>query len=325
MKKLYNETIKYKCIESSSQSYKYIFLRLFRASATMEEKLQRDLYTFSVLEVLQLYDYIGVNTLNILTSINSALRSYLKFVLSNNINGPKERVYISEIYNIDQNVLKNHINNVAQDMYILTKEQVVQIAKECYNASDSFLVLALFEGIRGNGQEELRNICKKDFFVKDDKYYVSLCTGRTIEISFMLYNWGMQACDDYVYVTPYGKNGAFREMKLEENSDCVIKPRKTSKTKDALRIIDYRFRKLTKEQDIDYYVSMQSIYDSGRVDYLKKRAEEKGITVMDCFGNKEIMIEMYKYYCNEDLGKLSATKQAVKISNFIKTFKDAVR
>ncbi|MGG1678438.1 hypothetical protein ACIFOT_22275 [Neobacillus sp. NRS-1170] len=150
-KPIYNPTVKEQFIEYKGVSYKAKLFALFRKSYSIEEKLNKDLYKFSLEEIENLFSVLNlVNVVNTYNAINYYLR------------------YCVEQGKIQNNVLvtvsPHHFEDFTNNKRLRFSEETLnKYISQLYNVQDRLLLRLLFEGVYGENGSELLNLKKSDF------------------------------------------------------------------------------------------------------------------------------------------------------------------
>lgn len=288
----YNQELKDKYLDDVEPNKRAALKRIFLASYEQEKNLGKDLYAFNESELLQLYSFINTTSVNVLYNLHRLVCTYMDLVDPEN-----KQSHTDATQRINKTRLKNYCNKVAQRIRILSKEEVYDIIEqpEFQNNMDKFIVLCLFEGIKGTNYCELLELKSEDLNMKDGKCYADLCTGRTVEISEKLYFIAKLAADTDTYSFIRGE--VMIDMPLENTGYIFRRTLNTNGDQHSKgKTLQVRMIRIFKHMGYENQISMKSIFDSGLVDYLGKVAKENGITVKECLDDLVLWEKVYLRY-----------------------------
>lgn len=259
--------------EKSEVTFPYNFLqRTFENAAPFEEKWERDLSNWNSKEIIEFYKYLGSSSTKVLENINGVFKDYTQYCLSRHIVEDMQNHYLEFRYD----ELSKYTNKLYKnDIY--TREEVLYIVNRLKNPCDSFIILALFEGIKGNSLNEIINAKLSDI----NGNIITLCTGRELEISDELVDLAKKSESKYSYYDILTGT----EYMLENSTDVIVKF-KDSLNKNVKDIIFYkrlymRFRQITEYFKGEYNISISGIFESGRINYIKSLMQ-KDEDVYEC-------------------------------------------
>lgn len=238
---------------------------LFKKYAPIEEEFGKDLSNFTKTEITSAYKRQNYKSFETLMVININLKNYTKWamqhaIVEDGMNHYDDFTHEQLLSCVNQRQLKGSI---------LTRDELLNGIRELNNAVDAFMLLALFEGIRGKRCEELINLTIDDFDF--DSKTVSLCSGRTIPVSNELLHWASLTDQELIYTGFNGKTyklvgtklikktSTFNETKSAENSDRRI------------------YTAVMRSLDVMGYggmVSQNSLVTSGMIDMINRLAIE---------------------------------------------------
>lgn len=248
--------------------------RCFERTYPYEERLNKDVCNFTFYEIVDMYKTWNVKSYERLLNLNSYLSQYTDWCLQKTL-VPDSQNHFSEM---TKDIYLSCINKTYNDKRIVTREQVLWWAKSMPNPSDGFIFLALFEGIKGHQYEELTKLQISDFHDGN----VTLCTGRTINVSDELYNFALISSQTFEYNSVNGQK-VFR-FSENENPNLIVKNyhntiSKTNETAGAR--LRRRIERNCDLLEIGQYMNGQSLYDSGKIHFIKQESERLGITAKD--------------------------------------------
>lgn len=289
---MYNAEIKKRYIEEKERttSLPEGFLeRLFLKTKEFEERLNKDISSFTVYEIVDFYKTINISTLESLININSNLSLYVQWSLVENL-VPDCQNHFVELNNED---LIKCINLVGLGKAVVGKEKLYYWLGQMDNPSDAFVMLCLFEGIKGKAFCEIANLRMSDF--SGNK--VRLCTGREITVSDRLVELAKETNETYTYYSAANS----KEYQLEDEG-FIIKMYKNCKSdvsefQRGRRIYKKLFRSFTSK-DVKEFMKPNSLTISGMIDFINSRSQELGITGEEYLFSKEnYVLEVNEKYC----------------------------
>ena len=264
--------------------------RLFKKTEVFEKEHGKDVSNFTFYEIEEMYKTWSIGSLQSLQVINSALSMYTQWCLQKNMVIDSQNHYLETT----KDILAGTINHLKAKSRIITREQLLNLLPELPNASDAFLLLALFEGIWGKEYCELSNLSLKD--IKGN--VATLCTGREVLMSDVLTRLAIESGNTYEYypVTAVSKK---EKMFFDECDDKIIKDfyNTVSDTCD-FQIGRRIYRKIKRSVD---YVGMahlngNNLVECGKVDFINKICEEKKITAKEYLYSKNGSEELKQQY-----------------------------
>jgi hypothetical protein len=264
--------------------------RQFEKVSSMENELNKDVSNFTFYEIIEYYKLFNTTSIESLRVLNSQFSVYTQWCLQHNLVLDGQNHFLemrSEDYD-------NCINKILFMSKVISEETILSWIDELQNPKDQFIILGLFEGIKGKDFCELINLRPEDV----NNNIVKLCTGRIIEISDKLKNVIYDCIVEDRYYCNTGK--AEKIMPLIDRG-YVIKyypniKEETSEYQRGRQIYNATQRAL---QYIGVYpnVSINQIYESGKLNMIKVRAKELGINCIDYINSEKIKEVEEKYNC----------------------------
>ena len=168
----------------------------FEKVSSMEERLEKDVSNFTFYEIIEYYKLINTHSMNVLQVLNSQFSLYTQWCLQNNlVNDGQNHFLEMRLEDYDKCV-----NKVLFNLKVVDKNTVLNWVGQLQNPRDQFILLGLFEGIKGKDFCELANLKPEDV----NGNIVKLCTGRTIEISNKLKHIIEECVEEAVYYSATG-------------------------------------------------------------------------------------------------------------------------
>lgn len=263
--------------------------RWFKKISKFEFEINKDVCDFTFYEIVNMYKTFSLNSVEVLRVLNSQLSIYSQWCINNNLVRDSQNHFVE----IKKEIFEKCINILAIKNKLFTREQVLEWARELKNPSDSFLFLALFEGIRGKLNCELVNLKISDFH--DGK--VTLCTGREIEVSNDLYNFALEANETTQY---YGVSNDITYKLLPD--DLIFKnyPNVKDDASDAVcasKRIANKLSRNAKYLGLETMLTANILRESGKIYFIKKRCNELGIDYIEYFRDYGYEVEK-QYDCH---------------------------
>lgn len=289
---MYNAEIKKRYIEEKEKSTSMpegFLERLFLRTKEFEEKLNKDINSFTVYEIVDFYKTINISTLESLININCNLSLYVQWSLVENL-VPDCQNHFVELSHED---LMKCINLVGLEKAVVSREKLYYWLSQMDNPSDAFVMLCLFEGIKGKAFCEIGNLRMSDF----SGNRVSLCTGREITVSDRLVELAKETDKTYTYYSIVNS----KEYQLEDEG-FIIKRYKNCKS-DVSEFQRGRriYQKLSRNfanKDVKEFMKPNSLTVSGMIDFINSRSQELGMTAEEYLFSKEMhVLEVNEKYC----------------------------
>lgn len=295
---MYNEDIKMRYIkekENTTNTPKGYLIRQFNKAASIEERLEKDLCCFTLYEIVDFYKTLNVSSVDSLVVLNSHLSLYTQWCLQQNLVPDCQNHYTE----IQSGSLIEYINTAAFKKTIVSRDVLYSWLMNLNNPSDAFIMLALFEGIKGKEFCELVNLKMSDF----DGNKVKLCTGRELIISDKLLSLAEESNATMIYYAVT----AGKEKKVNFlDEDLIIKNYPNCQTTDTFQQGRRIYRRLSRNFDaigVAKWMKPNSLVDSGKIDYINTRSRELGITAKDFIYNPDYVKEV-EYRFDYDMTRL---------------------
>lgn len=287
---LYNENLKNRYIEERNKEIimsKNFLLIQFKKVAPIENELNKDVSNFTVYEILDFYKTLNSTSYNFLAVINSVFSLYTQWCIQQNLVLDNQNHFLE--------LTKNHFmsctNKGLAKMKIVSREDVLKWTVELVNPRDQFIVLGLFEGIKGKDFCELIKLRPED--IKEN--IATLCTGREVVISKELMNIIEKCIEEKRYYSVSNKQQKIVNL-LDRGYIIKDYPNSADDTSDYQkgRKLYNGLSRALKSIDLDY-INAGDIYDSGRIHMIKTKAKERNMSVKDYVYSNNIS-EIEKQY-----------------------------
>lgn len=278
----YLESIK----ENSSVCIRYIFIR----TAKTEKVWGKDVCDFTIDEICKFLPTFNASSLNALNKNVSVLRMYTEWCCQNKLSKDN----INHFNEIDKSQLNLYINKITS--ILPSKEEISEIVNSLANASDKFLIQALYEGVKGESVGEFFYIPIAS--ILSDKRIITFANGKQKVMSKKLYNLAIESSEEERYLS-IRDNGEFFESTLVKEG-AIINPRSNCRS-NTLEHCELRLRERMKKLKSAYglnMISMPKIYNAGLRDEIKRIMKKYGID-KEQFFNGEIDGKTYSDWIQE--------------------------
>ena len=273
----YNPELKIQYIEEKSQeviiSSNYLECQ-FNKTCKMENELDKDLSNFTVYEIVEYYKMLNASSFDTLFVMNSQFSMYTQWCLQKSLVKDNQNHFLE----MTLEHLKDCLNKALVDMKIVTREMILNWIDDLPNPKDQFVLLGLFEGLKGKDFCELSKLRPEN--IKGN--VASLCTGREIKLSNRL----LKIISDCVVEDKYysiSGNGT-KVMPLLDKG-FIIKDYPNAKVDvsdfQSGRKIYNSITRILNYFDVGEFMTANSIFESGKIQMIKERAKELGMTCKD--------------------------------------------
>lgn len=291
--KLYNSEIKVQFIEERNKEVilpENYLERQFRKTAEFERKLNKDLSNFTFCEIVEYYKLLNVPSFESLSVMNSQFSLYTQWCLQNNLVKDNKNHFLE----IKIEIMKSCINKALFDMKIVSKKTVLTWVDQLPNPKDQFVLLGLFEGIKGKDFLELLRLRPED--IKGNM--TTLYNGRKVKISNKLISVINNCIEEDKYYSITGR--AIKIMPLI-NRGYIIKDYPNAREDvcdfSAGRKIYNSIIRILNYFDAGY-MTANSITESGKLHMIKEHAKQLGLSNRDYIYSDFIDEVEEQYDCN---------------------------
>ena len=291
---LYNEEIKLRFISERNKEAilpENYLERQFRKTSDMEKELNKDLSNFTFYEIIEYYKLLNISSLDSLSVMNSQFSLYTQWCLQENLVKDNQNHFLE--INID--IMRGCVNKALFNMKIISKNTILNWVEQLPNPKDQFVLLGLFEGIKGKDFCELLKLKPED--INKNNNTAKLFTGREIKISNKL----SSIIDECVLETKYysitGNNTKIMPL---INRGFIIKdyPNAKDNVSDFFvgRKIYNSIMRILNYFDAGF-MTANSIYESGKLYMINQRAKELRISAKEYIYLDYIKEVEKKYDC----------------------------
>lgn len=271
----------------------YYFDSLFKKTELFETELNKDASCFTAYEIINMYKTLSITSLDMISAMNSNLSMYTQWCIQESLVPDSQNHYLE----ITREMMPTLLNKAVIDKKIVDRETILDWCRQMPNPSDSFCLLALFEGLKGSGYSEISN-AKIDNFIQEDEvdYYV-INEDRKIKVSKTLIEYAKLSNETFEY------HSITRDMskrtELVENGK-ILKDQPNIRAEETYAILRRRVQsKLTRIFDylgVLNWMNGNDVRMSGIIYMINQRIEELGITGRDYVYSKSGITEIKNQY-----------------------------
>ena len=275
--KLYNKELKLEYIKEKNQEAvlpsNYLENQFFKVSE-MEKELNKDVSNFTVYEIIEYFKLLNLTSLESLKVMTSEFSMYTQWCLQKSLVVDNQNHFLE----MSNDILMGCINKAVLSMKIISRETILSWVNQLPNPKDQFVLLGLFEGLKGKDFCELAKLKPEDI----DDNIAHLCTGRDIEISDKL----IEIIDDCMKEDQYYSitgNGT-KITKLADNGYIIKDYPNARMDVSEFQIGRKIYNGVTRTLnyfDVLKYMSANSIAEAGKIHMIKERASELNISNKD--------------------------------------------
>ena len=319
---MYNEILKMEYIKNNQDrnlTLEKNMLRFFGATEKYEEYLNKDLCCFTVEEILDYYKSLGITSLESLMVMNSQFKLYTAYCQNKGIVNDGQNHYTE----LTTDLYMLCINTTLANKRIITRKQLVELAKQQENPGDRFLLYALFEGIGGKRLIEISEFEKEN--IQKNKKAVKLCTGRTFSVTDEFIESVEEACEEYTYYTR-NKDLDIIEKKFKSYDHRPFKSLANAiKDDDRYQQIYGRIQRIKKENNDSPAITIAGLQESGRIQMIKDycvdymAVTENGIEVQINMQYRDCILRNRKEIENRYGQILSVTRYVEKYNEYLRS------
>ena len=259
---------------------------LFEKVEPFENFYKKDCFDFSKTEILNTLASFGSFSVSTLKSNKSFLNMYTQWANLNNIATTGINAYES----VTQEDLVRCVGEDANSYRLITEDKLNDVLKQTLNPSDQYLLLGLYEGIRGEDYKELMNLREEDIDTENCTFYLR-DTDRTVKVPRKLVNYALDAIHTYEYDGCKREGGRIVAANLNPNDDTPIKGRvsvSTDDTKNRVRRVTRRMRTLKGYFDDAPELSVPRLFMAGFVNKIKKLADDNKVSYNDVWSAQNL-------------------------------------
>lgn len=304
--KYYNHEQKQRWIESINldQYPAGYWERVFLVYKPFEEELKKDVCNFNKVEIKNMYLDLNYMSFETLMVANYSLSKYTMWALQNAMVDDG----INHYADFDAEELVDCTNMRQIKNAIVTLDDIIIGLNKLDNYQDQFILLALFEGIRGKQCEDLCELRLSD--ISNGKAHLK--SGKTISISSKLYHLAVDTNNTYQYTFT---DGRVYDMVGDRILKITIKNSKIELGVKTPRSIYTSVIRTIETLGWSDRVTMNSIYNSGIIHMINKLAEQNHCSGEQVLYRKELLQQVQKQY---DFNELLRKRFCLKYKDLLK-------
>lgn len=290
---MFNKELKNRYIEEKKENVtlpsNYLECQ-FNKVEKMEVELNKDVHDFTAYEIIEYYKTLNISSLESLAVMNSHFSMYTQWCLQNNIVKDNQNHFLE----IDLEQIKKCLNKIIFKRKIVSRDQVIQWCDQLPNPKDQLVILGLFEGMKGKDFSDFVNLRPQDIYGN----IVKLFDGREIIVSDKLLEYINESIQENTYYSSSG--GQAKTMPLVDKGYVIKSYPNTKEGTSAFakgRIIYNSISRSLNYVGVLGYMSANNIFESGKIDMIKNRSAELGMTPKDYIYSNHIHEVEYKYSC----------------------------
>ena len=253
---------------------KYFLDNLFKKTEPFETELDKDVCNFTTKEIENMYKTLDYQSYDSIIVANNGLSQYTAWCMNQGFLFDSQ----NHFGEFDRTRLSGLINRVVMDLKMVSRETVLKWCDELPNPSDAFVILALFEGIRGRHYTELFDLTENDINMNDETIYIK-GRNKNIPVSKKLCQLGLDSAHEEEYrsmsdamihnVNFIPSDKVIKEMPnwKEGVGDNILSKRISNKVLRAFSFLG-----------VGEWMNISALVGSGTVSMIKTESEKLGIT-----------------------------------------------
>lgn len=262
--------------ESITVMSKNVIALDFQKTEPFEENLNKDIYDFTVAEIINMYKTFAIKSVDTLYNLNSRLVQYVSWALGENL------VFDSQNHfeEINREMILECTNYLINNLRIITKAQVLAWCSKLPNASDKFCILGAFEGLNGEKYSDFWNVSINDF---DEENMELHLPDRTMKVSRELLEFAKEANEMISYTALSGKMS--RQITLVENGK-ILKDKTNTRNSSPAHHAHTIYRQVSKicvYLGISDWFNIIQFQQAGLLQFVVQRCAELNVTPKDYF------------------------------------------
>lgn len=276
---MYQEQIKQAYIDYRNSTVTIdpnLLQRLFNKTAKYEEEAKKDLCDFNKDEVEALYHNLHYTALSTIRMHHTQFRRYAEWCIENGHSTTNE----NHFKDFNRSSLNQFVDFDNGKRKVISRKQLLEWCAHVDNASDAFLLLAVFEGIRGDEYCELLDLEESECNLSERTVYLKN-RGYAISISPELCDYIDKTIKEYEYISSRSvENRNYVLLKTGK----VLKFRNTARTKldvslhQRSRRVYHRFIRVFEQVNVGDILSIKALTYSGMLNYILEGSKAESIS-----------------------------------------------
>lgn len=191
----YNEATKKKYIESLKETFRKNAENYFLESAGFENTTGKDIALFGAEELFDFFKSIDVITINKVYRYVTFFTDYAEWYFANN--KPSHDNHIAEI---TKEKMIAYTTEIVNKETFIPKELLLKLVSEIPSYVDQFLIMCIYEGVRGEEYRDAMMLKADDIDVGNRIFHLQ--SGKDITVSQELIDIALRASKQTGYVLP---------------------------------------------------------------------------------------------------------------------------
>lgn len=275
--RLYNAEVKIRYLDTfENETSKEIISYPFLKSRDTEEEFNKDIYEMNELELGGVLTELKASTEYSAYNYTTKLEHYIDWAIENGY----RKNNINPLTLIDKKEWsKQYVAKYRQSVF--SREQILEMCEGLANWTDRAILLGLFEGISGEGYNEILNMRTKDITETENGYEVKLYDkdgkSRTIQITDQLAKFLYKADEQTHYENKNGTSEGRQALSPFVESELIFKKSARGKQEGSLDLffINRKFQ-MFKELFEHKYLKPRDIIRSGMMNMAHELYQKDG-------------------------------------------------
>ena len=294
---MYNEERKQQFLREKSENsiLSNNIYAVFDIIEEREKQYGRDICEWTSEEILSFFKWYSSRSIQTLVQLQNALKIYTDWCLLNGLVKDNQNHFTE----IKSSALCECVDINTMDEFVMSRQDFLSMINELPNLTDQFIMLALYEGIP---TLQIQYVKLEDL----NDGVVTLHNGETRNVSHRLSNIMHLADEEKEYVSMGKKQHIYPYVEGRELARPFISYKGVQN--DFVVSIGGRIRTCSKYVGMPVGITIKSIIESGRIDFIKTYSEEHNIDPIQMIEDKN-----YRIYHEKIFGKIQNIKVYKKI------------
>lgn len=267
----------------------YFLKNAFLKTEPFETELDKDLCDFNAEEIVNLLKAISFPSFDSVIVFNSTLNLYTDWCMQKHMIKDNQNHFIE----LTRQNLADCVNALVVEMQYVSRETVIEWGTKLPNIADAFIILALYEGIRGKSFDEILKARLSDFDVENNIYHAPT---RDIKITPYLIKLAQETEKEKIYTSISSER--IRQYNLIDD-DFIIKSIENAKYEDGFHKqvrMTMRIARIFDYLGVLQWMNANALVMSGVINMIKTESSKLGITPEDYINNKNLINNVEKQY-----------------------------
>ncbi len=265
--RLFQPQIKQEFLQTLTEETQKPYLRVLQLAADSEYLYNTDLYDMNIDQIADVIRGINPLTLASARSVIGYIKKYIEWAITEK---GLAKTNIHPLSIIDPSWYGQFVD-FTKKLYF-SEEEIFALEEDLLNGQDAVILRLLFEGVYGDGQNELLNLRMRDLSLDDNRIrlYDDAKGERTIEVSDRCVQLIREAYKQTKY---FNRNGtvenARRSTSMLVDAGYIIKTAKTrgKNVSRAAKHVIYRRLSVISEVFEIPYLTTKNIWKSGQIKF----------------------------------------------------------